>query len=168
MADDIAPSASDALGNAGPLPTIDWNGTTYPVATPTPLVLKAVEQMVCRLAWDNVQALKGAFGPAEWADLKAETVTAIQARKWAFAQPLFNEALSGPDGNTLILWGCLAARTPGVTLEQVRRMQVEAASDCEFALAAVRLDFFSVGSGTLPVSPEQRAAMLAAAALAMG
>lgn len=166
-AENHPPSVSDALGNAGPLPVINWNGTAYPVSSPTPLTLKAVEQMVSRLAWDTMQGLKGVLGPQEWAELRAETVTALQARRWAFAQPLFSETLSGPDGDALILWGCLSAKTPGVTLDQVRRMQVEAASDCEFALSMVRLDFFTVGSGTLPVSPEQRAEVLANVAAAM-
>jgi hypothetical protein len=166
-ADSVPPSASDALGNGGALPEVRWQGRAYPVATPTPLVLKAVEQMVARLAWDNTQAMKAVLGPQEWAELKAETVTALQARKWAFAQPLFNEVLSGPDGNALILWGCLSAMTPAVTLGDVKRMQQEAADDCEFALSVVKLGFFSAGSATLPVGPEQRAAMVAQAAAAM-
>lgn len=163
----VPPSAADALGNDGPLPVVRWNGAEYPVAHPTPAVLAAVEAMVSKLAWDATAALKGVFGPQEWADLRAETVAAIQARRWAFGQPLFNETLSGPDGNALILWGCLSAKTPGVTLAQVKRMMAEAADDCEFALAAVQLGFFLAGAATMPLPPERAAAMKQAVAASL-
>jgi hypothetical protein len=166
-AEQVPPSVSDAMGNAGDLPTIAWNGKSYPVEFPDVYAIQRVEKEVARLAWENVGNLKAAMPPAAWAELKAETVAAIQSRQWAFGFGLFASALAGPDGDSLILWGCMAGKSPGLTLGDVSRMQSESAADCEFALLMVQAPFFAAGAATLTASPEKRERVAAEATAAV-
>ena len=157
MSEQPPPSVSDALGNSGALPEVRWNGRAYPVEYPDAFVIQRVEKEVARLAWQNVMDLKGAMDAAGWAELEADTATAIRSRHWAFGFPLFASLLTGPDGDSLVLWGCIAGRSPGVSLADVARMQVEAAADCELALLVVQAGFFAAGAATLRTSPENQA-----------
>jgi len=155
-------TVADAMGNDGPLPTVNWNGKAYPVAYPTPEVIARAERQVAKLVWENMERMKGVLPPAAHAELRAETVSALQLGKTGFAQPLFTGVLDGIDGHTLILWACLTLKTPDVTFDQARAMRGDCPDEVDFALAQVVGGFFSEGSAKLP-APESERAMLAAA-----
>lgn len=159
MAEETPPSASDALGNAGALPVINYKGKAYSVAYATPKAVQRVEQEVAAQAWANVQGLKGVAG---YEEMKAETLKGIQSRQHAFAAPLYTAAIDGPDGWPLMLWGCVAERHPEVKLDDVRGMFRDAADDVDLALAVVGGGFFSIGAESLPAPEASRAALAVA------
>lgn len=153
------PSVCDALGNAGPLPVVNWNGKAYKVAAPTPAVLAAVERQAAAVATENVKALKGVLPPAEWQDLWDGLLSDLKARKWAYGRELFNAVSTGPDGDVLLLWGCLSLTHPELTVADVRRMQIDQPEDTASAVAQVIPRFLEIAGRTLPLPAGAREAM---------
>ncbi len=163
MSDETTPpaSVSAALGNAGSLPEIRWDGRTYAVALPCPAVLSKAERMVPRLAREYLNELRDVLDPADWAKDDEMLRLAVAGGKWAYGHPLFRAVSEGPDGDALVLWACIALKHPAVTMADVRRMQVEAADDCDLALLEVTPLFFVAGSMSARASPERRRALAA-------
>jgi len=160
------PSVSEAMGNDGPLPEVHYKGQTYRVGHPCPDVIAHAEELVLKLAWEQLKRCEKAMPPDEFARLRAETVTAIQTRQNAFGSPLFTGTVNGPDGDVLILYSCLRLNHPDVTAAFVREMMRadEPADDIELALVRVSPGFFTSGVDLAPKPKRERAAAGAAMA----
>lgn len=152
-------SVSDAMGNAGELPQIEWKGRTYQVAHACPSAVQKAEQEVARTAWANVQAMAPVVPADQFAKMQSETLAAIQRGDHGFGKPLYTAAMDGPDGLFLALFGCLRQRNPEVTMADVRAMYRDCRDAVRLALAQVGPEFFARGAETLPATPEEQAAV---------
>lgn len=155
-------TVSDAVGNAGSLPTITWQGKTYHVAHATPKAVQRVEQEVARAAFMNTQDMKGVLPPDKFAEFEGRTETAIRLKQHGFGQSLYIASLDGADGVLFPLFGCLGEKQPGVTMEDVRGMYRDCRAEVRFALVQCGPDFFAVGAAMLPATPEEQATMVVA------
>ncbi len=161
MSQDTPLPVSDLLGNAGPLPEVRYGGRVYPVTLPCPLVVAHAERAVPALALENVRA---AFaGTPDLAAEEAAVKAAVRGRQYGFGQPLYLSVIGGADGNKLILWACLKMKTPGVTLDDVKKMRRDegAAADREAALEVVAPGFFRAAAGEAELPPSAREALAA-------
>lgn len=151
------PSVADALGNAGPLPTITWKGKAYPVAYSTPETIKDTELEAAANAYRHVVALERRLPPAAVAEMKTATLKAINENAFAYGQPSYWGVMGGPDGDAITLLSCLRVRHPEVQLADVKRMMVEAVEDVRVALALTIPRFIQAGADTLQLTPAERA-----------
>jgi hypothetical protein len=154
-------SVSDVIGDAGPCPTVNWNGKAYRVGRPTPAVLAAVEFEVARVATAEVKALAEALDPQEYAALRESHHRGLLARSHRVGGPQWNATFAGPNGQLLILWALVAANHPEFTTADALSMARDSPDEAEAALLLAAPDFFRlVGgrSGTPPAEVEARVA----------
>lgn len=154
MSDEL--SMTDAIGNAGALPQIHWNGRVYSVAHATPSAVQRVEAEVARAALANVSALKGVIPPGEYAESRAETLAAIQTKQHGYNKPLYQTAVLN-DFLPHVLFGCVTERHPELTMADVYGMFRDSFDDVEAALVQVGPDFFVRGGDRTAAPPEERA-----------
>lgn len=150
------PSVTDALGNAGPLPVVNWNGKKWQVAYTTPAVIADIEEEVAASAYQHIVRMSRRLPPDAREEAKAAALAAVQANKFAFNQPAFWEVMGGPDGDDIMLAASLRVKHPEVTTETARRMRAEAGDEVDYAVARVTPSFFDAGADTLPLSPADK------------
>lgn len=160
MTADTPPSVCDAVGNAGPLPVVNWNGKAWAVGRPTPATLAFLEVELAAAAYRRVLAMKRSVTAVEFAEMKAAVLADIGDNKFAFNQPRFWGSMSGPDGTAILLWASLTVRHPEATLADAKRMLREAADEVDLAMAITTPQVFAVGVDSLDLPPDQQAAIL--------
>lgn len=153
-------TVTDAVGNAGSLPTIAWRGKTYEVAYATPKAVQRAEEEVARAAVESVMRLKKVFSPAAFAESWASVQSAVQTDQHTFGKSLYTAAMGGTDGLLLPLFACLREKHPEVTMADVKGMYADHPEEVSLLLERVGVGFFTLGVATMTATLAQRAAMV--------
>lgn len=156
-----AMSISDALGNAGELPSIEWNGKTYRVAHATPKAVQRAEEQVAKQATEAVLKLKGVLSPEAFAESWASVAAAVQTGQHGFGKSLYQAAMSGVDGLLLPFLACVRERHPELTMADAKAMYGDHPDEIDLILSRVGVGFFTHGVAGMAATPAQKAAAVA-------
>lgn len=129
-----------ALGNAGPRIKLEHNGIVFEFFYPCMAGVAKLEQLVAKIALQNVNELQSALDPIDFAALKADVMAKIQAKKHAFGGELFLQITSGTDSAAMFLWSYLPVDS-AITLEQVRDLLAVQNEECTRVALELTPDF---------------------------
>lgn len=134
-------TVGESLGNAGQcFATIEHGSTVFEFVYPCPASVARLEQLVAKTALENVAELAGVLEPATFAELKADVLGKIQAKKHGFGGELFHQITSTADGPVMFLWSYLRPNST-FTLDQVRALIEEKGEECAAVAVQITPDF---------------------------
>lgn len=158
---------SAALGDSGHRPEFVVGGKTYRMGHPTQAAKDRFCKGIVQAELRKYAALvaEGVWTPARSDERVEELGGQIDRGEHQPGGPLFDRYSLGTEratGVMIFLWSLLAEDNPGITVEQVRALQVDGAAAVRLAVRQVVPRFFEWGLAARKIPPERLAEAMAA------
>lgn len=157
MSDESRPEGvMAALGDAGPCPAVEHNGTRWTVGHPTQRAKAELEKLVVEVSQATLDELKPMLPRAKWLEKEAKFDAILFARQWQTWGSLWSEVCNGPLSYPLFLLSLMRPHHPEATVRDAQSLWLEANRACRTALVMVVPGFFDLLTAFLPAEEGDR------------
>jgi hypothetical protein len=141
-------SMTQALGNFGPLPELDWKGLKLKMRHYCPPLLELLGAKLAEDALERASLFKGKHRQTK----ESDTLRAIDAGEFEPGGPRFLLTLLGPNLFAYTLWGSLHTDQPELTLADVKAILRDLGPKQKSVINQVMPGFFTAMelAGTAP------------------